>query len=234
MSGSTREILRYGLGSGNVGLVQLLGLCPLLAVSNNAVNAAGLGLATVLAITATNTAISMLRKLTRRDVRIPAFVMVIAAVVTAIEMAMHAWLPALHGVLGLFLPLIVTNCAIMGRAEAFASRNGPARAALDGFAIGSGFLWVLLTIGVVREIAGRGTLFAGAGALLGLPWLELRLLPGYDGFLIAALAPGAFVVLALLIALRNRLRLQRAARVQPGHGVAGVVPAAGRALSERA
>lgn len=216
MNGSTRTLLEHGIASGNVGLVQLLGLCPLLAVSNNAVNAAGLGIATVVAVTATNTAISMLRRLTRRDVRIPAFVMVIAAVVTAIELAMHAWLPGLHGVLGIFLPLIVTNCAIMGRAEAFASRNSPGRAAVDGFATGIGFLWVLLLIGVVRELLGRGTLFAGAGTLLGLPWLEIELLPGYRGFLLAVLAPGAFVVLALLIALRNRLRVQRAsARSEP-------------------
>lgn len=215
-NGSTRTLLEHGIASGNVGLVQLLGLCPLLAVSNNAVNAAGLGVATVVAVTATNTAISLLRRLTRRDVRIPAFVMVIAAVVTSIELSMHAWLPGLHGVLGIFLPLIVTNCAIMGRAEAFASRNPPGRAAVDGFATGVGFLWVLLLIGVVRELLGRGTLFAGAGALLGLPWLEIAVLPGYRGFLLAVLAPGAFVVLALLIALRNRLRVQRApARAEP-------------------
>ena len=209
--GTMRALLQQGLSSGNVGLVQLLGLCPLLAVSNSAVNALGLGLATLLAVTATNTAISLLRRWTRREVRIPAFVMVIAAVVTSIELSMHAWLPELHAVLGLFLPLIVTNCAILARAEAFASHNGPLRSALDGFATGAGFLWVLLAIGVIRELFGRGTLFAGAGSLLHAPWAELRLLPGYDGLLIAVLAPGAFVVLALLIALRNRLRTARAA-----------------------
>jgi len=166
-----RAILEYGLSSGNTGLVQLLGLCPLLAVSNNAVNALGLGLATVLALTCTNAAVASVRRLTRRDVRIPAFVMIIAAVVTSIELAMRAWLPELHAVLGLFIPLIVTNCALMGRAEAFASRNAPGAAALDGFAIGLGFLWVLLAIGAVRELVGEGSLFAGAGRLLGLPGL---------------------------------------------------------------
>ena len=130
-SATPRAILEYGLSSGNVGLVQLLGLCPLLAVSNNAVNALGLGLATVLALLVTNTAVATIRKLTRRDVRIPAFIMVIAAVVTSIELAMRAFLPQLHAVLGLFIPLIVTNCALMGRAEAFASRHDPARAALE-------------------------------------------------------------------------------------------------------
>ena len=205
-----RAILDYGLASGNVGLVQMLGLCPLLAVSNNAVNALGLGLATVLALTLTNAAVAGIRKITRRDVRIPAFVMVIAALVTSIELAIRAWLPELHAVLGLFIPLIVTNCALMGRAEAFASRNSPPRAALDGFAIGLGFLWVLLLIGAVRELVGEGSLFAGAGRLLGLPGLELAA-QGYPGFLLAVLPIGAFLVLAGLIALRQGWRLRRGA-----------------------
>jgi electron transport complex protein RnfE len=209
MSAATpRAILEYGLASGNVGLVQLLGLCPLLAVSNNAVNALGLGLATVLALVLTNTAIAGIRRLTRRDVRIPTFVMVIAAVVTSIELAIRAWLPELHGVLGLFIPLIVTNCALMGRAEAFASRNSPALAALDGFAIGLGFLGVLLAIGAMRELVGSGSLFAGAGELLRLPWLEMAA-PDYPGFLIAVLPIGAFLALAALVALRQGWRLRR-------------------------
>lgn len=208
-----RAILGYGLASGNTGLVQLLGLCPLLAVSNNAVNALGLGLATVLALTLTNAAVAALRRLTRRDVRIPAFVMVIAAVVTAIELGLRAWFPALHAVLGLFIPLITTNCALMGRTEAFASRHDPGRAALDGFAIGLGFLWVLLLIGAVRELVGSGSLFAGAGALLGLPWLEWSL-PGYPGFLLAVLPVGAFLVLAGLVALRQGWQ-QRQPRARP-------------------
>lgn len=199
-----RSILEYGLVSGNTGLVQLLGLCPLLAVSNNAVNSLGLGLATVVALTLTNAVVASLRRLTRRDVRIPAFVMIIAAVVTAIELSLRAWLPQLYQVLGLFVPLIVTNCAIMGRAEAFASRHRPALAALDGFATGIGFLWVLLALGAIRELIGSGSLFAGSGRLLSMPWLEWHLLSGYHGFLPAILPPGAFIVLALLIALRNR------------------------------
>lgn len=203
-----RAILEYGLSSGNVGLVQMLGLCPLLAVSNNAVNALGLGLATVLALVATNSVVATIRRLTRRDVRIPAFIMVIAAVVTAIELAMRAWLPALHAVLGLFIPLIVTNCALMGRAEAFASRQDPARAALDGFATGLGFLWVLLAIGAIREALGEGSLFAGAGRLLGLPGMEVSV-AGYPGFVLALLPIGAFGVLACLVAMRQAWR-QRA------------------------
>jgi electron transport complex protein RnfE len=205
MSSEPRRILEYGLSSGNVVLVQLLGLCPLLAVSSTLVNALGLGLATVLALVFTNAAVASVRRFTGRDVRIPVFITVIAAVVTSIELAMRAWLPALHGVLGLFIPLIVTNCALLGRAEAFAARNSPMRAALDGAAIGTGFLLVLLALGGLREFIGHGTVFAGAGALLGLPALEWVVLPGYRGFLLAALPAGAFFLLALLIATRQRL-----------------------------
>lgn len=208
-SPTPRAILEYGLSSGNVGLVQMLGLCPLLAVSNNAVNALGLGLATVLALTATNAVVAAIRRATRRDVRIPAFILVIAAVVTAIELSMRAFLPALHAVLGLFIPLIVTNCALMGRAEAFASRQDPARAALDGFATGLGFLWVLLAIGAIREALGEGSLFTGAGTLLGLPGLEVSV-AGYPGFVLALLPIGAFGVLACLVALRQAWRLRTA------------------------
>lgn len=201
-----RGIVAFGLWSGNAALVQLLGLCPLLAVSTDAVNALGLGVATLLALASTNLAISCLRGLAQREIRIPVFVLVIAAVVTSIEIAMHAWLPQLHRVLGLFLPLIVTNCAIMARAEAFAARQRPIAALLDGLAVGTGFLAVLLVLGVLRESLGAGTLFAGAGALLGLPALEVSFGTQYRGFLLAALPPGAFVLLALLIAARNRLQ----------------------------
>lgn len=209
----TSATLEAGLWSQNVGLVQLLGLCPLLAVSSTAVNALGLGLATLLALTATNTAIALIRRLTSAEVRIPAFVMVIAAVVTSIELAMHALLPALHAVLGIFLPLIVTNCAILGRAEAFASRTDPARAALDGFAMGLGFLGVLLLLGLLREGIGQGSLFADAGRLLGLPWLELDF--SAHRFLIAALPPGAFVLLGLLIAARQAWLKRRTRPLSP-------------------
>jgi electron transport complex protein RnfE len=136
--------------------------------------------------------------------------MLIAAVVTAIELAMRAFLPGLHAVLGLFIPLIATNCALMGRAEAFASRHDPARAALDGFAVGLGFLWVLLLIGAIRELVGEGSLFAGAGELLRLPALELHA-TAYPGFLLAVLPIGAFLVLATLVAMRQGWRLRRGA-----------------------
>jgi Na+-translocating ferredoxin:NAD+ oxidoreductase subunit E len=212
MDQNPSRILEHGLWSGNAALLQLLGLCPLLAVSNTAVNALGMGLATLLALTATSTLIAAMRCFILREVRIPAFVMVIASVVTAIELSMHAFLPELHRVLGLFLPLIVTNCVILGRAEAFASRVDVGRAALDGFAVGLGFLAVLLVLGMLREWIGQGSLFAGAGLLLHAPWLETGRVHG--GLLIALLPPGAFVLLGLLIALRNRLQRVRIARAE--------------------
>lgn len=201
-------LVQAGLWRQNPALVQLLGLCPLLAVSNTAVNALGLGIATLLALLGTNLAISLIRSFTAAEVRIPAFVMVIASVVTSIELAMHAWLPALHAVLGLFLPLIVSNCAILGRAEAMASRSDPLRAVLDALGMGLGFLGVLLLLGLLREGIGQGSLFAGAGALLGLPALEWQ----FSGhrFLLAALPPGAFILLGLLIAARQAWLARRA------------------------
>jgi electron transport complex protein RnfE len=216
---TARDILQQGLWGNNTGLVQLLGLCPLLAVSTGAVNALGLGLATVLVLTLTNAAVSALRRFVREDVRIPVYVLIIAAVVTAIELAMNAWVHDLYRVLGLFIPLIATNCAVMGRAEVFAAKHDVGRAALDGFAIGTGFLVVLFLIGAIREIVGHGTLFGGAAALLG-GWarpLELTLLPGYRGLLLAVLPTGAFIALALLIAAKQAYaaRRQRMQSTQP-------------------
>jgi electron transport complex protein RnfE len=206
-----KAIVRDGLWSRNTGLVALLGLCPLLAVSNTAVNALGLGLATVAVLALTNLAISLLRAQIHAEIRIPAQIVVIAATVTVVELAMHAWASELYRVLGLFIPLIVTNCAVMGRAEAFAARQPPLRALLDGIAVGLGFLWVLLAIGAIRELLGQGTLFAGAARFLGA-WaapLEITLLDGYRGFLPALLPMGAFVVLAFLIAGKNVIDARR-------------------------
>ncbi len=196
------RLAEQGLWRNNVGLVQLLGLCPLLAVSHNAVNALALGLSTVLALSASALAVSLLRRQLAQPIRLPGFLLLIASVVTAIELLMHAFLPALHAVLGLFLPLIVTNCAVLARAESFASRQSPLPATLDGLFMGCGFLAVLLALGMLRELLGQGSLFAGAGSLLGLPWLELSL-PGYSGLLLMSLPPGAFITLALLVACKQ-------------------------------
>lgn len=196
-----------GLWHNNAGLIQLLGLCPLLAVSNTVINALGLGLATLLTLVACNLVVSLSRSLLRPEIRIPAYVLIIAAVVTMIELVMQAWFFELYQALGIFIPLIVTNCAIIGRAEAFASRNGPAKALVDGFATGVGFLAVLVLLGALRELLGQGTLLSGAELLLGDlgQQLELVLIPGYEGFLLALLPPGAFFGLGLLVAMRNVL-----------------------------
>ncbi len=215
MTPAPADIARDGLWHNNPGLVQLLGLCPLLAVSTSAVNALGLALATVLVLTLTNTLVATARPIVRPEIRIPAFVLIIASTVTVVELIMHAWLHPLHQVLGLFIPLIVTNCAIMGRAEVFASRQPVPAAALDGLTMGAGFGAVLLILGGLRELIGRGTLFAGAAAMLG-PWagvLETTVIDGYRGFLPAVLPPGAFMLLACLIAAKNGLE-QRAQRAR--------------------
>ncbi len=196
-----------GLWRNNPALVQVLGLCPLLAISNTTVNALGLGLATLLTLVVSNTLVSLIRHWVRPEVRLPVFVLVIASVVTAIELAMNAWLHGLYIVLGIFLPLIVTNCIIIARAEGFASRHDVARAAFDGLMMGLGFALVLLALGMMRELLGQGTLFANAHLMLG-EWgrgLTLQVMPENYGFLLAILPPGAFIALALLIALKNSL-----------------------------
>jgi len=200
-----RKILRNGVWQQNTGMVVLLGLCPLLAVTTTLINGLALGLATLLTLMLSNLSVSLLRSLLRPEIRIPAFVLIIASVVTVIELLMHAFFYDLYRVLGIFIPLIVTNCAIIGRAEAFASRNRPLPAVLDGFATGLGFCITLVSLGAIRELAGRGTLLSGAQMLLG-EWgrqLQLTFIPDYSGFLLAMLPPGAFIALALLIAARN-------------------------------
>jgi Na+-translocating ferredoxin:NAD+ oxidoreductase subunit E len=211
MSERVAEVVRTGLWTNNAGLVQLLGLCPLLAVSTSLINGLGLGLATTLVLVASNLTVSMIREFVRPEIRIPVFVLVIASFVTAVELAMNAWFHELFRVLGIFIPLIVTNCAIIGRAEAFASRQPPGLAALDGLAMGVGFTGVLVTLGAARELIGQGTLFAGAHMMFGegARAIELQLLDG--GFLLALLPPGAFIGLGLMVALKNLIdaRLQR-------------------------
>jgi len=216
-----RALLADGFWHRNAGLVQLLGLCPLLAVSNSVVNALGLGLATVLVLTVTNFLVSLTRGWLPTEVRIPAFVVIIAGAVTVIELTMNAWLHELHRSLGIFLPLIVTNCLILARAETLASRSRPLTAVIDGLAMGCGFALALLALGAARELVGHGSLFHDASLLLG-PWaanLELSVFNADMGFLLAVLPPGAFIALGLLVALRNWIGTKRETVAEPGAAV---------------
>ena len=205
------HILKEGLWVNNPGLVQLLGLCPLLAVTTNAVNGLGLGLATLLTLTASNVTVSLIRNVVRPEVRIPVFVLVIASIVTIIELAMNAWLHDLYLILGIFIPLIVTNCAIIGRAESFASRHSVGRALLDGLAMGAGFTLVLVALGGMRELIGQGTLLSQAHLMFGEYGRQftLTLIEDYRGFLLAILPPGAFIGLGFLIAGMNVINARR-------------------------
>lgn len=203
-----REITFNGLWKNNPALVQLLGLCPLLAVTGSVVNALGLGLATLLVLTGSNVAVSLIRNAVSDAVRLPAFVMIIAAFTTCTELLMQAFTYELYQILGIFIPLIVTNCSILGRADAFASKNPILPSALDGFMMGLGFLLVLVTIGALREVLGAGTLFDNMHLLLGesaRSWTLHVFGSNYKGFLVAVLPPGAFLIAGLLIALKNML-----------------------------
>ncbi len=202
---SYRTIFHDGLWQQNTGLVVLLGLCPLLAVTGTVVNAIGLGLATTLTLVASNLSVSLLRGVLRPEIRIPAYVLIIASVVTVIQLTMQAWFHDLYRVLGIFIPLIVTNCAIIGRAEAFASRNRPLPSLVDGLATGLGFTLALVLLGALRELIGRGTLFSQASLMFGElgESLQITLVPDHPGFLLAMLPPGAFIGLGLLIAARS-------------------------------
>ena len=203
--------LRRGLWDENPGLVQLLGLCPLLAVTGSFVNGLGLGIATLAVLTASNVLVSASRRWLRDEIRIPVYVLIIASFVTCVELLFKAYAPALDRSLGIFVPLIVTNCAILARAEVFASRNGIGASFVDGIGMGSGFALLLVAIGTFREIIGQGTLFAGLDRLLGGdPVAGLRIAD--SGWLLAVLPPGAFFSLALAIALKNVIDRRRELR----------------------
>ena len=205
MSSIYTPIIRDGLWKNNPALVQLLGLCPLLAVSNTAINGLGLGLATILTLVASNGIVSLLRKQIPEEARLPAFVMIIASIVTVIELSMNAWFHELYLILGIFIPLIVTNCAITGRAEAFASRHPVGPALVDGLMMGLGFTAVLVLLGSLREIIGQGTLLSEAHLMFGesASRLTVVIFDDYRGFLMALLPPGAFIGLGLIVALKN-------------------------------
>ncbi len=214
-----KEIAWNGLWKQNPGLVQLLGLCPLLAVSSTVVNAVSLGLATTLVMTLSNAAIAPVRSYVPNEVRIPVFVLIIAVLVTVVQYLMNAYLYGLYIVLGIFVPLIVTNCIVLARAESFASNNPILPSAFDGMMMGLGLTAVLGTLGALREIMGKGTLLSGIDLVFGdeaKAWV-IHVIPDYHGFLLAILPPGAFIGLGLIIAGKNWLDLRTAdkARRQP-------------------
>lgn len=200
-----RDLTLNGLWRNNPALVQLLGLCPLLAVTQSVVTAIGLGITTVVVLTASNVVVSLTRGYLHTATRLPAQILIIATFVSLADIILQAWYFELHQRIGLFVALIVTNCTLLGRAETFASRQPVPAAALDGLMMGLGFFWVLLAMGVLRESIGHGTLFAHLDLLLG-PWAKtLYVRIADDGFLLAVLPPGAFLTLGCIIALKNSL-----------------------------
>ena len=201
-TGTYGNLLTQGLTGSNPALVQLLGLCPLLAVSTTVINGLGLGLATIFVLCSTNLLVSLFRGGLHPNLRLPVFVLIIAGFVTVVEMITHAWFYDLYLSLGIFLPLIVTNCTILGRAESFASRNGPVEALADGLGHGLGFAAALLALGALREILGYGTLFRGAESLFGPTGVGLVLqVTPWEPLTLALRPPGAFLGLAMLVAL---------------------------------
>lgn len=209
-----KAIADNGLWKQNSSLVQILGLCPLLAITVNVTNGVMLSLATILVMALSNVAVSSLRHLIPHEIRIPVFILIVASLVTAVDLLFNAYLHELYVVLGIFIPLIVTNCIVLARVEAFAAKNPPLQATFDGMFMGVGMLWTLALLGGLRELIGSGTLFGGidlvfAGAS------ALQLLPeNYPGFLLALLPPGAFILLGCLIAAKNWLDAREAARAK--------------------
>lgn len=208
-----RTLMLNGMWNNNPALVQLLGLCPLLAVSSTVTNALGLGIATLLVLVGSNVTVSLVRDYVPKEVRIPVFVMIIASLVTCVQLLMNAYAYGLYLSLGIFIPLIVTNCIIIGRAEAFASKNDVLPAALDGFWMGLGMTSVLVVLGSLREIIGNGTLFDGADLLLG-EWAKVLRIEAFhfDSAFLLALLPGAFIGVGFLIAAKSVIDKQTAAR----------------------
>lgn len=218
-----RTLMKEGLWSQNVVFAQLLAMCPTMAVTTSGTNGLGMGLATTAVLVLSNMLVASIRNFVSPQVRIPIFVVLIASLVTLVDMVLNAWLHDLYKVLGLFIALIVVNCAILGRAEAFASKNTVVASAVDGLAMGLGFTLALTAIGLVRELIGGGTLFAQASLLLGpsFAFLEMKVLPNYGGTLLMILPPGGFLVLGFmlmgkrLLDERNKRKAEAAAMTAP-------------------
>lgn len=221
-----REIAWNGIWKQNTGVVQILGLCPILAISTNIVNAVSLGLATIVVMAMANLVIAALRNFIPYEIRIPVFILIIAALVTVVDLAFNAYLHELYLVLGIFIPLIVTNCIVLARVEAFAAKNEPGGSTVDGIAMGIGLTLVLAVLGAMREVVGSGTLLSGIDMLI--PGAQPIVLfgDGYPGFLIAILPPGAFIALGCLIAGRNWIEARKQARLRANPPATPTEPAA--------
>ncbi len=207
-----QKVISNGLWHNNPATVQLLGLCPLLAVTNTAINGFALGLATLFVLMSSNLTISLMRHVITDEIRIPVFVLVIASFVTATELLMQAYFYDLYKILGIFIPLIVTNCAIIARAETFASKNRPLPSLADGLSMGLGFTFVLVILGSLRELLGQGTLLSQIDLMFGegYKWITMTIISDYQGYLLALLPPGAFIGLGLIIAAKNAMSKPKA------------------------
>lgn len=216
MSEAINKITKDGFWTNNPALVQLLGLCPLLAVTSTFINGLGLGIATTLTLVGSNVIVSMIRNLVRSEIRIPVYVLIIASLVTIIELILNAYFHPLYKTLGIFIPLIVTNCSIIGRAESFASKHSVRHSFVDGLSMGLGFTAVLILLGGLREIIGMGTLFAQADLMFGeaAKGLSITFIDDYPGFLLAILPPGAFIGLGMIIAAKNVIDRRAAQRAK--------------------
>ncbi|ACT48862.1 electron transport complex subunit E [Methylotenera mobilis] len=214
-----KEITLNGIWKQNPGVVQLLGLCPTLAVTTSVVNGISLGLATVFVMAAANGTISPVRKYVPNEIRVPVFILVIAALVTVIDLSINAFAHQLHKVLGIFIPLIVVNCIVLARVESFAAKNSPIPSILDGLMMGLGLTLVLGLLGGMRELVGKGTLFSGLDLVFGpaAKQFVLTVVPDYHGFLLAVLPPGAFLGLGMLIAARNWMEIRNKANAADDH-----------------
>lgn len=223
-----RQIMKDGLWNQNVVLAQLLGMCPTMAVTTSGTNGLGMGLATTVVLVASNAIIAAIRDFVSHQVRIPVFIGLIATMVTLVDMSLNAWFHDLYKVLGLYIALIVANCAVLGRAEAFAARQPVLASALDGFWMGIGFTGALTAIGLVRELVGAGTLFSQASLLLGpkFAFMEITVLPNYDGVLMMILPPAGFLVLGLLLAAKQ-LYEQRTTQEADAKAPPAAAPAVG-------
>ena len=217
-----KTIAGNGIWKQNTSIVQILGLCPLLAVTTNAVNGIMLSLATILVMAISNLAVASLRNFIPHEIRIPVFILIVAALVTVVDLLFNANLHELYLVLGIFIPLIVTNCIVLARVEAFANKNPPLQSTFDGIFMGVGMLWTLALLGAMREFLGNGTILGGIDMVFsGLQ--PIQVLPeSYPGFLLALLPPGAFILLGCMIAWKNWMeaRAARRAKLKPPAPVA--------------